>query len=71
MFKGWTPAWIRLSPNTIIILYARSGGNDSVERLLTLMALQHDSRANQEGNRLPSRLIARALLYPVAPLFIR
>lgn len=20
MFKGWTPAWIRLSPNTIIIL---------------------------------------------------
>lgn len=20
MFKGWTPAWIRLSPNTIIVL---------------------------------------------------
>ena len=31
LFKGWTPAWIRLSPNTILILcvailLALSGG---------------------------------------------
>lgn len=56
LFKGWTPAWIRLTPTTILICESSAVSEASVERSETQRGLTVAPQAHSRG---PAAIIPR------------